>query len=108
MSIASNMTKRSGRDFALSGGAVRASASPCWHRWPWCWWLAAAALVHHGAGRRPADRQDVVHTYEVRCQAREVSIGLAEAESGQRGYVLTRNDESYLEPYRRAAASIRH
>ena len=53
------------------------------------------------------DRQitDVVHTYDVRNQARELTIALSEAESGQRGYLLTR-DESYLEPYRRAAASI--
>jgi len=53
------------------------------------------------------DRQigDVLHTYEVRNQARELTIALSEAESGQRGYLLT-GDESYLEPYRRAAESI--
>lgn len=53
------------------------------------------------------DRQlsDVIHTYEVRNQARELTISLSEAESSQRGYLLTR-DESYLEPYRGAAASI--
>ena len=53
------------------------------------------------------DRQigDVVHTYEVRNQARELTISLSESESGQRGYVLTR-DDSYLQSYRRAAASI--
>jgi two-component sensor histidine kinase/CHASE3 domain sensor protein len=53
------------------------------------------------------DRQidDVAHTYEVRNQARELTIALTEAESSQRGYALTR-DESYLETYRRAAAAI--
>ena len=53
------------------------------------------------------DRQisDVIHTYDVRNQARELTISLSEAESAQRGYLLTR-DESYLEPYRGAAASI--
>lgn len=48
---------------------------------------------------------DVVRTYEVRNQASELTIALTEAESSQRGYVLTR-DETYLEPYRRAAAAI--
>jgi two-component sensor histidine kinase/CHASE3 domain sensor protein len=53
------------------------------------------------------DRQisDVIHTYDVRNQARELTISLTEAESSQRGYLLTR-DESYLETYRSAAASI--
>lgn len=56
---------------------------------------------------RGIDRQigDVAHTYEVRNQARELTIALSEAESSQRGYLLTR-DESYLQPYRRAASSI--
>jgi two-component sensor histidine kinase/CHASE3 domain sensor protein len=63
--------------------------------------IAALVLV------RGIDRQigDVVHTYDVRNQARELTISLSEAESSQRGYLLTR-DESYFEPYRRAAASI--
>ena len=66
--------------------------------------LAAAAALVLVQG---IDRQisDVVHTYEVRNQARELTIALSEAESSQRGYLLT-GDESYLEPYRRAAASI--
>lgn len=53
------------------------------------------------------DRQigDVARTYEVRNQARELTIALSESESSQRGYVLTR-DESYLETYRRASAAI--
>ena len=63
--------------------------------------VAALVLV------RGIDRQigDVIRTYEVRNQARELTISLSEAESAQRGYLLTR-DESYLEPYRGAAASI--
>lgn len=53
------------------------------------------------------DRQigDVARTYEVRNQARELTIALSETESSQRGYVLTR-DQSYLETYRRASAAI--
>ena len=53
------------------------------------------------------DRQigDIVYTYEVRNQARELTIALSEAESSQRGYVLTR-EESYLESYGRASSAI--
>lgn len=53
------------------------------------------------------DRQinDVLHTYEVRNQARELTIALSEAESSQRGYLLT-GDDSYLDPYRRAMSAI--
>ena len=65
---------------------------------------AGAALVLVGGIDRQID--DVLHTYEVRNQARELTISLSEAESSQRGYLLT-GDQSYLEPYRRAAASIR-
>lgn len=48
---------------------------------------------------------DVVHSYEVRNQARELTIALSEAESNQRGYLLTGNDD-YLEPYKRASSGI--
>ena len=66
--------------------------------------LAAAAALVLVQG---IDRQlgDVLRTFEVRNQARELTIALSEAESSQRGYLLTR-DESYLEPYRGAAAAI--
>lgn len=66
--------------------------------------LAAAAALIMTAG---IDRQlvDVTQTYEVRNQARELTIALTEAESGQRGFMLTQ-DQKYLEPYRRAVAGI--
>jgi CHASE3 domain sensor protein len=48
---------------------------------------------------------DVLHSYEVRNQARELTIALSEAESNQRGYLLTGN-EDYLEPYERASSTI--
>lgn len=64
---------------------------------------AVAALVLVQGIDRQID--DVTHTYDVRNQARELTISLSEAESAQRGYLLTR-DEGYLEPYHRAAASI--
>lgn len=48
---------------------------------------------------------DMLHSYEVRGQARELTIALSEAESNQRGYLLTGNQD-YLEPYERAVAGI--
>jgi two-component sensor histidine kinase/CHASE3 domain sensor protein len=48
---------------------------------------------------------DVLHSYDVRNQARELTIALSEAESNQRGYLLTGNEE-YLGPYNRASSSI--
>lgn len=63
--------------------------------------LAALILVE-GINRQI---NDVLHTYEVRNQARELTIALSEAESSERGFLLTR-DQTYLEPYRRSAASM--
>src|ERR1700722_5510354 len=44
-------------------------------------------------------------TYEVIDQLSELTSALKDAETGQRGYLLTGND-TYLEPYRRANASV--
>ncbi|MFD2646974.1 sensor histidine kinase [Devosia albogilva] len=57
--------------------------------------MAALVLV------RGIDGQiaDMTRTYDVRNSARELSAALAQAESSQRGYVLT-GDPSYLESYR--------
>lgn len=56
---------------------------------------------------RGADSQitDVVTTYEVRRQARDLILALVDAETGQRGYLLTQ-DARYLEPYEDAVVSI--
>ncbi|KKC36557.1 hypothetical protein WH87_13935 [Devosia epidermidihirudinis] len=74
--------------------------------------LVSLLLVVFAAGAalvlvRSIDKQvdDVLHTYDVRNKARELTIALTEAESSQRGYMLTR-DPSYLEPYRAAADTI--
>ena len=66
--------------------------------------LAAVASLFLAQG---IDRQNrnVEHSYEVRNQARELTIALSEAQSSQRSYVLT-GDESYFEPYRRATAAV--
>jgi two-component sensor histidine kinase/CHASE3 domain sensor protein len=56
---------------------------------------------------RTVDNQliDIGTTYEVRRQARELMLAVVDAETGQRGYLLTR-DESYLDPYNQAVESI--
>ncbi|WEK05078.1 MAG: CHASE3 domain-containing protein [Candidatus Devosia phytovorans] len=62
----------------------------------------AALVLVQGINRQITD---IVHTYEVRNQARELTIALIEAESAQRGYLLTR-DESYFNSYQQASATI--
>ena len=47
----------------------------------------------------------VRHTYEVLASIKNLEISLRDAESGQRGYVMT-GDERYLEPYTQAAGDI--
>lgn len=56
---------------------------------------------------RGVDEQlvDVGHTYEVRRQARELILALIDAETGQRGYLLTQDDR-YLVPYEQATGLI--
>jgi two-component sensor histidine kinase/CHASE3 domain sensor protein len=49
---------------------------------------------------RTVDNQlaDIAKTYEIRRQARELMLAVVDAETGQRGYLITR-DEAYLAPY---------
>jgi CHASE3 domain sensor protein len=56
---------------------------------------------------RSVDSQltDISNTYEVRREARDLILAVVDAETGQRGYLLTQ-DSAYLEPYQRAAASL--
>ena len=56
-------------------------------RWCWC------------AVSTPVD--DVDGTFGIARQARELSLSLVNAETGQRGYLLSLDSE-YLEPYQRA------
>ncbi|MEO5806361.1 CHASE3 domain-containing protein [Devosia sp.] len=59
--------------------------------------LAAAAAFFLAQGV-DQQMQDVVRTYDLRRAARELTIALVDAESGQRGYLLT-DDNAYLPPY---------
>ncbi len=50
-------------------------------------------------------RQEVMHTHEVLAALQGVLARFLDAETGQRGYLMT-GEESYLEPYRRAVLAI--
>lgn len=87
-------------------------AVPRKRAWRWLLIVLSLFLVVAAAGSalivvRGADAQltDVARTYEIRRQARELIQTLVDAESGQRGYLLTQ-DEAYLVPYEEAVASI--
>jgi CHASE3 domain sensor protein len=79
--------------------------------------LAVAVLIVGGmlgyvsAGRLAHDKQWVAHTHEVNGALDILLSTFKDAETGQRGYLLTEN-EKYLEPYddamRRVQAEIDH
>ncbi|OEO29761.1 hypothetical protein VW23_024310 [Devosia insulae DS-56] len=56
---------------------------------------------------RTVDSQlaDIAKTYEIRRQASELMLAVVDAETGQRGYLITR-DEAYLEPYNIAVGNL--
>ncbi|MDB5542074.1 MAG: histidine kinase [Devosia sp.] len=56
---------------------------------------------------RTVDSQlaDIASTYEVRRQARELMLAVVDAETGQRGYLLSR-DPAYLDPYNTAVGNL--
>jgi two-component sensor histidine kinase len=56
---------------------------------------------------RSVDTQlsDIADTYEVRRQARELILSLVDAETGQRGFLITQ-DAQYLQPYELATATL--
>ncbi len=56
---------------------------------------------------RSVDTQlsDIANTYEVRRQARELIQALTDAETGQRGYLITQ-EAQYLQPYELATATL--
>jgi signal transduction histidine kinase len=74
---------------------------------------AAAALLLFVAGlsywrlaRNREDRQWVVHTYQVMGQLDGILQGMTDAETGERGFILT-GDNSYLAPYQRGLSEVR-
>jgi two-component sensor histidine kinase len=67
--------------------------------------LAAAAASLYLVRTVDSQLADIRDTYEVRRQARELMLAVVDAETGQRGYLLTQ-DSAYLDPYDRAVASM--
>lgn len=67
--------------------------------------LAANAVVSYRAARAlQANYQSVSHTYEVLAVIQQIEPALVDAETSQRGYIITGEDR-YLEPYVRAVRS---
>ncbi len=62
------------------------------------------AVVVARANRRSA-RLHSQHTYQVLGKLKDLGIGMRGAETGQRGYLLT-DDEDYLTPYKGAVDRV--
>ncbi|QJW99867.1 CHASE3 domain-containing protein [Frigoriglobus tundricola] len=76
--------------FALAAGAV----------------VTAACLSYFGVRGLADTHRLVVHTHEVLTVVRDTMSLLKDAETGQRGYLIT-GDERYLEPYDAATVQVR-
>ena len=67
--------------------------------------LLVAVMSYRSLIQNAEHRQWVLHTYEVLGKLDEVRIGMTDAETGERGYIVT-GDESYLAPYVRGVAQV--
>lgn len=67
--------------------------------------LGAAAAALFLVNTVDQQIEDIDRTYQVGREARELMLVLVDAETGQRGYVLTQ-EPAYLEPYRAAIRSL--
>jgi signal transduction histidine kinase len=67
--------------------------------------IASAFLIFVSSHRLRTSRDLVVHTYEVISTARLLFSAVQDAETGERGYVISQ-EPAYLQPYRDAAARI--
>jgi signal transduction histidine kinase len=67
--------------------------------------LAAGGAALYMASRAATAEGWIVHTMDVRRAARVVLIQLLDAETGERGFLLT-GDEKFLEPFNRAERSV--
>lgn len=68
--------------------------------------VAAACGSYYGVRGLADTHRQVVHTHEVLAAVREAMSLLKDAETGQRGYLIT-GDPKYLEPYDAAVARVR-
>ncbi|MCD7107453.1 CHASE3 domain-containing protein [Rhizobium sp. DKSPLA3] len=68
--------------------------------------IAAGVVATSWTHTLLSDHQDlVVHTYEAIDTTKDVLIGLDDAETGQRGYLLS-GDRRYLDPYNKALTRL--
>src|SRR4051812_29393350 len=67
--------------------------------------LVLGGAVLFGLGRTRIVRDEVAHTHEVITTLDHVMLRMVDAETGVRGYRLTR-DSSYLEPFAGASRDI--
>lgn len=68
--------------------------------------IAVNAVVSYRATQNLIENERfVTHTYQVMLQLEETLSAVASAETGQRGFIIT-GDESYLQPYNEADATI--
>jgi len=67
--------------------------------------VATAALGVWSTARVYSNDTRVSHSYDVKAALAEVLTALTDAETGQRGYLITGND-TYLEPYRRGTGAV--
>jgi signal transduction histidine kinase/CHASE3 domain sensor protein len=67
--------------------------------------LVGGAVIGDRFGDARSSRQWTVHTYQVLGELSELDLAVRDAETGQRGYLLT-GDEAYLAPYRAALGRV--
>ncbi len=67
--------------------------------------FSGAAMFYYQGVASQSARNLVIHTFEVRGHIRLLAGKIKDAEIGERGYVITGNDD-YLEPYRDAIKNI--
>jgi signal transduction histidine kinase len=67
--------------------------------------LLVAVLSYASLLRTTEDRRRVTHSHQVLERLDDVQMNLSDAETGQRGYILT-GDDSYLEPYRNGFGQV--
>jgi CheY-like chemotaxis protein len=71
--------------------------------------LILGIIAYFGLQSAITEREEqawVLHTYQVMEQARKVMSDVLDAETGQRGYLLT-HEPSYLDPYKKGVAAAR-
>jgi methyl-accepting chemotaxis protein len=67
--------------------------------------LAIVVVSYHSAGRVIENDAWVAHTHQVRTELASLLSQLTDAETGERGYIIT-GEDSYLAPYQSALAAI--